>query len=222
MDGFNKVVVITQRIDNIEGRSERRDSLDQMLSEWVISSGFIPVSIPNVFFKKSDSDFKIKNEPLETWLENVNPGAFLLSGGNDIGKYVERDRTESYLLAWAKKAQLPVLGICRGMQMMATWAGGSLKRVDGHVRLSHKIIRINKADIFPETVQCFHEWGIACCPDEYDVMALSEGGIIEAIKHIELPWEGWMWHPEREDMFSEQDTKRLRSLFTKGPQLDKV
>jgi N5-(cytidine 5'-diphosphoramidyl)-L-glutamine hydrolase len=222
MDDFNKVVVITQRVDDIEGRNERRDSLDQMLSQWVSSSGFIPVSIPNVFFKKDESDFKVKNEPFEDWLKNINPGALLLSGGNDIGEYVERDHTESYLLEWAKTMQLPVLGICRGLQMMATWAGGSLERVDGHVRLSHKIIRVNEADIFPETVKCFHEWGLASCPDEYDVIALSEGGVIEAIKHVELPWEGWMWHPEREDIFSEQDAKRLRNLFARNEHSSKV
>ena len=220
MDSSNKVVVITQRIDDIEGRNERRDSLDQMLSEWVCSSGLTPMPIPNVFFKKENIDLNLKNEPLEAWLKIANPRALLLSGGNDIGEYEERDRTESYLLAWAKSLQLPVLGICRGMQMMATWTGGSLKRVDGHVKARHKIIRSNEKDVFPETVNSFHEWGLASCPDEYVVKAMSEDGVIEAIKHIELPWEGWMWHPEREDIFSDQDTNRLKNLFARDTQSD--
>lgn len=49
----------------------------------------------------------------------------LLSGGNDIGKIDERDKTERRLLDYASDRALPALGLCRGMQMMALWAGGA-------------------------------------------------------------------------------------------------
>ena len=41
----------------------------------------------------------------------------------------------------------------------------------------------------------------------------DEDGFIEAIAHRYLPWEGWMWHPERETPFLEQDTRRIKALF---------
>jgi putative glutamine amidotransferase len=46
-------------------------------------------------------------------------------------------------------------------------------------------------------------------------MALSVDGSIEAIKHETLPWQGWMWHPERYSEFCEDDGQRIRNLFAK-------
>ena len=40
-----------------------------------------------------------------------------------------------------------------------------------------------------------------------------EHGVIEAIRHATLPWEGWMWHPEREPVLHRQDIERLKALF---------
>lgn len=214
------VVAITQRVDSISGRNEKRDSLDQRLLKWVKNAGFIPIVVPNILLQ-IDSNGEISNSTkLENWLNRIRPDAFLLSGGNDIGQYQERDCTEAYLLTWAKDLQLPALGICRGMQMMAVWAGATLTKVDGHVRTNHTIISADKNVKFPETVNSFHDWAIVRCPDDFHIMATANDGVIEAIKHSLLPWEGWMWHPERDDKFTEYDTNRLRRLFLN--QLDKI
>ena len=45
------------------------------------------------------------------------------------------------------------------------------------------------------------------------VISRSDGNTIEAIKHCKLPWEGWMWHPERELSFDKRDIDRLSALF---------
>ena len=36
---------------------------------------------------------------------------------------------------------------------------------------------------------------------------------IEAMRHGTLPWEGWMWHPEREANFSPRDLARMKALL---------
>jgi GMP synthase-like glutamine amidotransferase len=54
------------------------------------------------------------------------------------------------------------------------------------------------------------------CPAGYQVLARSEDGEIEAIRHDEFPWEGWMWHPEREERFDARDVNRLKKLFFDG------
>ena len=59
----------------------------------------------------------------------------------------------------------------------------------------------------------FHDYGISDCPNNFKVIARSNDNSIEAIKHCELPWEGWMWHPEREPNFNKRDLERLRSVF---------
>ncbi len=150
---------------------------------------------------------------LESWLEATQPGAIVLSGGNDIGEYSSRDNTERYLLSWAESKCVPVLGICRGLQMMSVWAGTDLVRREGHVGTRHQLVISGQKNEWPSNVNSYHNWGLASCPDGFEIAALAEDGSIEAIKHNSLPWEGWMWHPEREVSFAPQDIKRVNRLF---------
>jgi gamma-glutamyl-gamma-aminobutyrate hydrolase PuuD len=204
------VVGITQRIDSIQGRAELRDALDQRLAQWISHAGFLPVALPNTLVLTDDAD-----EPtLKHWLQAIQPGALILSGGNDIGEYSSRDATERYLLSWAQAKRVPVLGICRGLQMMAVWAGINLVKREGHVGSRHQLVIPARQDDWPANVNSFHNWGLASCPEGFGVAAQAEDGSIEAIRHSQLPWEGWMWHPEREMPFFPQDIKRLKRLFS--------
>lgn len=211
INSYSKILVgITQRIDSVAGRAELRDALDQRLVQWLVHAGFLPVVVPNTL---SGTDHP--SEPtLENWLQAVQPGALILSGGNDIGEYPARDATERYLLTWAEKKQIPVLGICRGLQMMAVWSGVDLVKKEGHVGSRHQLVVSDRKNEWPANVNSYHNWGLASCPDGFEIAAQAEDGSIEAIKHITLPWEGWMWHPEREVPFSPQDIKRLKRLFS--------
>ena len=134
-------------------------------------------------------------------------------GGNNIGEYPVRDLTEDHLLSWAEVNEVPVLGVCRGMQMIANWAGSGLVAVDGHTGSSHKLLISGGESGFPKVVNSFHDWAIVECPDKFKVLAHSEDGVIEAIRHQSLKWEGWMWHPERELHPHIKDTERLNRLF---------
>lgn len=204
------VVAVTQRIDAVAGRAELRDALDQRLVLWLVHGGFLPVVVPNTL---SETDHPDENT-LENWLYAVKPGAIVLSGGNDIGECPARDATERYLLSWAKIKHIPVLGICRGLQMMAVWAGVDLVKKVGHVGSRHQLMVVTQKNDWPANVNSYHNWCLATCPKGFKIAAQAEDGSIEAIKHNELPWEGWMWHPEREMPFSQQDIKRLKRLFS--------
>jgi putative glutamine amidotransferase len=146
---------------------------------------------------------------IKEWLDAVQPGALLLSGGNDIGEFPDRNAIEGYLLTWAKEKSAPVLGICRGMQMLGHWSGCGLKRINGHVGTRHQLV-----GTLPGYVNSYHEFSLASCPSGFEVLATAEDGEIEAIRHMTLPWEGWMWHPEREDPFSKRDLQRLVEVFS--------
>lgn len=209
------VIAVTQRIDNIPDRDERRDAIDQRLLNWLFHTGFMPVSVPNIFFDDSYSGELSGNAAIETWLQAIRPTAVLLSGGNDIGEYPARDGTERFLLSWAKTKKIPALGICRGLQMMAVWAGASLVHIEGHVNTQHSLVvsEEKEKENWPDCVNSYHNWCLSACPDGFEIMAKTEDGSIEAILHSDLPWEGWMWHPERAKPFTDQDTKRVQRLF---------
>tara|TARA_R100001143_G_C3358323_1_gene133931 strand:+ start:252 stop:839 length:588 start_codon:yes stop_codon:yes gene_type:complete len=193
-----KLVAVSQRVDFYPERNETRDALDQQLIRWLDVAGYLAVPVPNGLLL----------DRLKIWLDGVAPEAIVLSGGNDIGQVNERDNTERQLLRYALEKNLPVLGICRGMQMMAVVQGVELSPVEGHVRIRHVL----QGDINDE-VNSFHNFGLKTCPDGYRVMATSADSSIEAIRHVSLSWEGWMWHPEREAEFNPNDMQRLNELF---------
>lgn len=198
------VIAISQRVDRLPARAENRDALDQRLTGWAAALGALAVPVPNTL-----------GDDLPHWLDAMRPTALLLSGGNDIGDSPERDRTETALLRHAALAGLPVLGICRGMQMMAHHAGGALLPLTGHAGTRHPLLGdLVASGALPAEVNSFHNWGVAACPRDYAVLATAPDGSIEAMRHRTLRWEGWMWHPEREAPFGDTELARARQLLT--------
>lgn len=194
-----KRIVVSQRIDYLEDRNEKRDALDQRLVEFLIRANCLAFPIPSYFQNK---------QHLNQWLTVVQPDGMLLSGGNDLGDEPHRDQLERELLELAEHRRCPVLGICRGMQMMASHHGAILQPVKGHVRVHHELSGLIKG-----RANSYHTQKITACPNEYKVLAISEDGNIEAIGHQKLPFEAWMWHPEREPDFMQRDIDRARSIF---------
>ncbi|MDQ4504116.1 gamma-glutamyl-gamma-aminobutyrate hydrolase family protein [Sinomonas sp. ASV322] len=154
----------------------------------------------------------------------------LLAGGADInparygqaphesiaGWYDERDASELWLLAAADARELPVLGICRGMQLMAVAAGGTLVQhlpdVVGHARHAggdseysavpvsvgpgHRISElIGGAVLAP----CHHHQAVATHP-AYVATARDGDGVLQAMEALGSRFAvGVQWHPETAD-----------------------
>lgn len=140
----------------------------------------------------------------------------ILSGGEDHGCYPHRDAAELSLLEHAAVANWPVLGVCRGMQLLQLAAGGELEAVDRsmHVAQPHPLQRVSLpwyqgSDI---KVNSFHGKGVVHPAEVMRPLAWYEG-CCEAMQHKQLPWIGIMWHPERETQLTDVDRALFSWLF---------
>ena len=201
-----KKILVSQRIIFDKKNKTFRDALDHQLTNFLIKNNYIIIPIPNHFLSK-----KIENKFMDFYFKKIKISGVILSGGNDIGEFKIRDNLEKKILDNCKINNIPVLGICRGMQLMATYEKIKLKRIKNHVRTRNKLFNINKK--YVRNVNSYHNWTLQNCPKNYQILYFAEDNSIEAIVHKKLKWEGWMWHPEREKKYNQYDLKRLRKLF---------
>jgi len=190
---------VTTRVISANGYSEDRDALAQV---WGI---FLAKALPDAMWMLLPN---LGPEDIVHYCQGWGIDRLILSGGNDIGTAPLRDATELSLLTWAEQQKIPVLGICRGMQLMAHRAGTRIVPVSGHVAVRHTLLGARD-----DIVNSFHNLGLLDCPNSYEVLSRAEDGCIEAIRHTSLPWEGWMWHPEREPSTNLRDLEMLRKIF---------
>lgn len=126
-----------------------------------------------------------------------------------------RDDFEFALLGRATERQLPVLGICRGLQILNVFAGGTLHQdVPEHARYdvapattTHSIEITAGSDLerlYGRTheVNSLHHQTIDQVGEELVVTA-SHDGTVEGLEHLRLPILAVQWHPE---MLTTRDT----------------
>ncbi len=167
----------------------------------------------------------------EDWLDRLD--ALLLAGGADIdptsygaerapetvGTWTERDRFEIALARAALGREMPVLGICRGMQLLNVACGGTLIQhlpqlvnherhrtepgiFDEHdVRLEPGSLAAYAAGTERTTVKSHHHQGL----DRLGAGLVATGwsdldGVVEAIemRGREAYALGVLWHPEED------------------------
>ncbi len=145
----------------------------------------------------------------------------ILSGGADLDPAAERDRGELALLTGALERDLPVLAICRGMQLLNVAQGGSLHRhlpdVVGHEghrettgSFSEHAVRIapssRAAVILGEHAQIksTHHQAPDRIGEGLEPVGWAEDGTVEALERPQGAFAvGVLWHPE------EGEDKRL-------------
>lgn len=140
---------------------------------------------------------------------------FLFTGGQDVGSCPKRDNPETLLLSKALQADKPILGICRGLQFINVFLGGTLWQdlptdhpseivhrqakpygIPTHtVTLSGELKSLLDKDILE--VNTLHHQAIKDLADDLTPMAVAPDGIIEAVrmKNKRFVW-AVQWHPE--------------------------
>jgi gamma-glutamyl-gamma-aminobutyrate hydrolase PuuD len=156
--------------------------------------------------------------------------ALVLSGGADVqpSRYgaeldprtgpprPERDDTELAVLRRALERGIPVLGVCRGIQVLNTGLGGTLRQhlpdelghtdhnprpgVYGTVEVDLEPgSRVHRAVGEHVSVQCHHHQGLDRLADGLVVTGLAADGTIEAVELADRAFVvGVQWHPEQD------------------------
>jgi putative glutamine amidotransferase len=195
------IVAVSQRVDPVEARGERRDALDQRWARLLHAAGLGALPLPN----HRETAIRILGRGMAHGL--------VLTGGNTLatlgGDAPERDETELALVDHARRAGWPILGVCRGMQLLQQTFGVKLGKVDGHIAPLQAI----EIDGARQTVNSFHEFGTRDTCDDLLVWARAEDGVVKAIRHRTEPISGIMWHPERIAPFRPEDLALLGTVF---------
>jgi N5-(cytidine 5'-diphosphoramidyl)-L-glutamine hydrolase len=194
-----KTVAVTQRVVVDLPHATRRDCLDQVWVKFLLRCGLLPIPIPNSV------------DAALTICEKVS--GIVLTGGNDLTAYggdaPERDETETALLDLAERRDLPIMGVCRGMQMIQHRFGVRLQQVHGHVAPRQRISIDGKS----VEVNSFHNFGaMEVCPPLL-TWAVADDGVIKAVRHSDRRMIGVMWHPERLEPFAADDVARFSRFF---------
>ncbi|MEM0951368.1 MAG: gamma-glutamyl-gamma-aminobutyrate hydrolase family protein [Cyanobacteria bacterium P01_H01_bin.74] len=129
-----KRIGISQRVESEIRYPETRDCLDQRWAGLLENLGYSPVPLPNGIRQVSH------------YLDTLALSGFILSGGNDLAclpesktKAPDRDLFETEIIAYAEKHRLPVLGVCRGFQLLNIHYGGQLRPISGHAATEHRV-----------------------------------------------------------------------------------
>lgn len=213
-----KKIAITQRLIKNDSYFEIREALDIRYGKLVQACGFLPIVLPY------EVDFRI-------YFDMCDIDGVLLTGGNDLSSLVpdelskKRDCFEKELIRYCIEHEIPLFGVCRGMQVVVEYFGGGLKKVDGEVNAQHKLI-VNRESKYVkyltrfDKVNSFHHFALDELSSEFNLAATNERGIIKAIEHKTHRIFCQMWHSERDDTFDLNAINLIRDFFNFG--LDEV
>jgi putative glutamine amidotransferase len=146
--------------------------------------------------------------------------AFVVTGGVDLDPMTYKDVNiglskdihpsldliDSLVIKYAKTSKKPLLGICRGLQSINVFLGGTLYQDLTQLGLkhlniagNHKVNTVDNEVLKFESeiaVNSYHHQGIKKLATGLKVIGKQSDGIIEAVVHESLPIIAVQWHPE--------------------------
>ncbi len=193
-----------------EGRRDAFSS-SQPYSRAIAHSGGLPVLLPPL---------ATAPRMVDRYLDKLD--GLLLPGGGDVEpyRYGERAETDALygmlglhdefdlaLIEAAIGRDMPVLAICRGMQVLNVARGGTLiqdLQTAGHWMCEHPV-RLEPGSLLSEATgttelhHCYsvHHQGLGRLGDGIEPIGFDHDGLIEAVQLSEATWiVGLQWHPE--------------------------
>ena len=189
--------------------------------ECILKEGGIPLIVGGMVLKE-ETGRKLSEKDIEE-LAGRADGLFLTGGGDISPEYFgqeneqteeiydcDRDRLEYHLCRVFMNMEKPVLGVCRGFQMINVVCKGTLhqdiQRKLGivHPDASMHPVVASKGSWWEKvygsefSVNSFHHQAVDLLGEGLEAAAFDKAsGIVEAFEHKKLPVMGVQWHPER-------------------------
>jgi putative glutamine amidotransferase len=196
---------ISMRVSNATQYDEPRDAISRDWSNYMLAT--FPDSkwlfIPNIGDKAGDF--------MDRWDIDV----LILTGGENIGDQPERDRTETAMLKKALDKGIPIIAVCRGMQLVHIYYGGKIaigdatfiqdhKANEHDISLSNKTYRVNSFHSNKIVENSLHK--------DFEVIARCvHDNSIEGIRSKNIL--GMMWHPERDRKHQKWNTHLIKKFL---------
>lgn len=202
-----KKIAITQRLVENNTYYELRSALDIRWAEVFKKLGYLPIILPY--------DYEFKNFKFD---------GIILSGGNDLSSikpnYInkKRDKFEKKLIKFAIKNEIPLLGVCKGMQIISEFFGSSFKEVKNQISIKEKLIASKKSKLYNELKlikkhNSYANFFIENLGKNLIISATNKQGIIKAIEHKKHRIFAQMWHSEREKPFKKEELNLIKRFF---------
>ena len=138
-----KKIAITQRLIDNDSYKEIRETLDINWGKIFSQMNFLPIVLPY------EIDFKI-------YFKKLKIDGVILTGGNDLDTInpnnlsSKRDAYEKDLIKFVISKNIPLFGVCRGMQIIASYFGANFKKVNTEVATRHTIVLNRASKYFTE------------------------------------------------------------------------
>ncbi|NOQ29639.1 MAG: gamma-glutamyl-gamma-aminobutyrate hydrolase family protein [Helicobacteraceae bacterium] len=206
-----KKIAITQRLVENSSYYEIRESLDIKYCKLVDVCQLLPIVLPY------EVDFI-------NYFDDIGIDGVILTGGNDLDVCninelsKKRDDFEKKLLEYCIVKEIPIFGICRGMQIIASFFGSTFKMIDGEVNKKEKIM-VNSDSQYSSNlykidyVNSYHNFEIDQISDDFIVVATNKNSVIKAIEHKKYKIFAQMWHSEREKVFDINQINLIKEFF---------
>ena len=212
-------IALTCREIKLKRQNEIFDSVDQ---NWFS------------FFKKCNFELKLylnNDQNLKKFIQKNNIQGFVLSGGGPITKNIglkikkfeglnaNRDIIETKIFNYCYKQNLPLLGVCRGMEVINILLKGKIKKLLNHRNKIHKLKPVypeyKRAYSIDKYVNSYHDFGIIKETLSKELIPIYYSGkSIEMCLSKRKKIMGIMWHPERNKKFSINDIKLFKNFFS--------
>lgn len=213
---------------------DEKDSLWMLpgYMDGIVDAGGIPIMLPLTSEKAT----------IDQLLDTVD--GIIMTGGHDVSPDIygeekledlvvcneARDSMEKELLKQALEKDIPILGICRGIQFINAFLGGTLYQDLGKQHPSetehhqkppydvpvHKVKLISDSKLYGLlrkdviSVNSYHHQAVKDVADELKVMAVSEDGLVEA---VELPEKRFVWAVQWHPEFSYKTDENSKMIF---------